>query len=110
MRLPRGAAALVDPRKVADYLLSREHPVGRNKARVFERVLGLTSLDAVLLVAALQAAAINDDAVLTRSDQFGDQYRIDFSVAVRGREAMVRSAWLVPAGLAPAVFLTAFVL
>ena len=108
--MPRGASAVVDTRKVVDYLLSREHPVDRNKARVFERALGLTLPDASLLVGALRTAALQDEAVLTGSDRFGDRCRIDFGMEVGGRRATIRSAWLVPAALAPPMFLTAFVL
>jgi hypothetical protein len=110
VRLPRGASAVVDHRKVVDYLLSRDHPVGRNKARVFERALGLTSENADFLVVALLEAAIRGDAVLTASDRFGDRYKIDFVVDFGGRRAGLRSAWLVPAEPSSPMFLTAFVL
>ena len=35
MRLPNPDRAVVDDAKVRDYLLSREHPIGRFKAAVF---------------------------------------------------------------------------
>ena len=38
MRLPNADQAIIDPRKVRDYLLSSEHPVGGYKAHLFTRV------------------------------------------------------------------------
>ncbi len=35
MKLPAGGDVLIEERKVLEYLLSRSHPVGRFKARVF---------------------------------------------------------------------------
>jgi hypothetical protein len=35
--VPNRQAAIIESRKLADYLLSPEHPVGQNKARVFAR-------------------------------------------------------------------------
>jgi hypothetical protein len=37
-RLPRHREAVLDPRKLRDYLLDLEHPVGRSKANYLARV------------------------------------------------------------------------
>jgi uncharacterized protein DUF6883 len=37
-KLPQADRVVIDPQKVLGYLLSRSHPVGRFKARVFEAV------------------------------------------------------------------------
>lgn len=39
MKLPNGQKAVVDERKVREYLLSASHPVGRFKARFFGSTL-----------------------------------------------------------------------
>jgi hypothetical protein len=110
LRLPGGEAALIDQRKVVEYLLSPVHPIGRHKARVFLRALGLSADEAEVLIAALREAARGADAELTSEDGFGRRYQIDFQVRHGGKTALVRSAWLSPGdGKAP-VFLTAFVL
>jgi hypothetical protein len=36
VKLPAAERALIEPAKVRDYLLSRQHPVGRFKAVLFE--------------------------------------------------------------------------
>ncbi|MGH6955751.1 MAG: DUF6883 domain-containing protein [Caulobacteraceae bacterium] len=71
MRLPRGGEALVDPRKLADYVLSPTHPRRRHKARVFESALGLTAKQAPLLQAALLSAAREHEAVPARCSRRG---------------------------------------
>ena len=38
MKLPRAEEVQIDVRKIRDYLLSKTHPVGRFKARVFGAV------------------------------------------------------------------------
>jgi hypothetical protein len=39
VRIPHADRAVIDPRKLREYLLSRSHPLGRHKARFF-RALG----------------------------------------------------------------------
>ena len=45
MNLPNGENAIVEERKLSDYLLSETHPVGRAKARYF-RKLGFSNKNA----------------------------------------------------------------
>ena len=78
MRLPNPERAVVQIEKLRDYCLSMEHPRGRNKARVFESALGLTSRDASALRDALLAAARTKDAISTEKDDFGQRYMLDF--------------------------------
>lgn len=50
------------------------------------------------LRAALLAAARNEDAVPAEADEYGKRYVLDFSLRYLGREAMVRSAWIIRKG------------
>ena len=110
MRLPRGGEAVIDERKVIDYLLSTTHAVGRHKARVFFSALGLAVEDAPIIVAALRSAAVTGDATLVGQDDYGMRYRIDFRMTHSGKSGIVRSAWRVPPGESHAIFLTAFMI
>lgn len=94
-RLPNAAEAFVDQTKLSSYLLKPEHPVGRNKARVFRAALGLTQEDAERLKAALLAAAADEEALLERSDAYGAHYSVEFVIDHHGRSAIVRSLWTV---------------
>jgi hypothetical protein len=98
LQLPNADRAVVDIAKLRDYCLSPAHPVGRNKARVFASVLGLTAADADTLRAALLAAAAHSEATLGQQDQYGQRYILDFSVTGPAGQATVRSCWIVRTG------------
>ena len=97
MRLPNAERVVVDAVKLTAYCLSPHHPRGRHKARVFAEVLGLTAIHARELESALRGAALKEEAVRARSDEYGQRYSIDFEMSRKGRTAIVRSAWIVRA-------------
>lgn len=94
-KLPHSHDAIVDVRKLRDYCLSLHHPRGRNKARVFSSVLGLTAEDAEELQDALLSAALSEEARIGESDQYGDRYMLDFEMKIDAGTATVRSGCLV---------------
>jgi len=95
MRLPSADRAIVDPEKVQNYLLSRSHPVGIEKARVFES-LGYRRprwrrLQYDLFMAAQQANA--EEAGVTA---FGRKYRIRAILrGPYGRSMPFTTVWIV---------------
>lgn len=95
MKLPNGERAIVDLRKLQDYVLSPTHRFGRYKARVFLAALGMTAADAEELRSALLDAAINGEAVPGVGDDFGTRYTIDFEIVRSEKRTVVRSAWIV---------------
>ncbi len=98
MRLPNADRAMVDIRKLRDYCLNPDHLVGQHKARVFATALGLTVADAEVLRDALLAAAVSQEAVLGRRDEFGQASVIDFPMDGPAGTVTVRSAWIVRHG------------
>ena len=98
MRQPNSERAVVQMEKLRDYCLSREHPRGRNKARVFESALGLTASNASALRDALLAAARTTDAIPAEKDEFGRRYMLDFMMSGPKGRAWVRSSWIVRRG------------
>lgn len=98
MKLPNPEQALVDIAKLRDYCLSRTHPRGRHKARVFASVLGIAEQDAELLRQALLDAARSSEATLAEADSYGRRYLLDFEMRGPGGRANVRSSWIVLAG------------
>jgi hypothetical protein len=93
--IPDGDRAFIDLRKLADYSLSREHPVGGHKAVLFERVLGFTAEYADELREILTHVAAHASAAVGRLDEFGQRYTIDFMLQTGIGSASVRSAWIV---------------
>ncbi len=95
--LPNPADAVVDPAKVRDYLLSRDHPVGRFKAVVFEAVGYRASAWRTLRVDLLQSAWLR----VQRSEPtaFGQRYLVDAILrGPAGQNLAVRVVWLVRVG------------
>jgi hypothetical protein len=72
MKLPNGDRAVVEDAKLLDYCLSTAHPHGKHKARLFPAALGFTAANADLLRAALLAGARDEEAILTRSNTYGE--------------------------------------
>jgi len=98
MRLPSGDNAIVDREKLVGYCLSPDHPRGKHKARVFATALGLTAENVDELRVALLRAAVENEAVPTSSDRFGERYMIDFEIEGPTGKAIVRSAWILRHG------------
>lgn len=73
MQLPNATFAVVDARKVQDYLLSDEHPVGRAKARFFRR-LGFTKSQSSLLERALRDHALTGEAEEEARTPYGRKF------------------------------------
>jgi hypothetical protein len=96
------------PRLTA-YLLSPDHPVGKHKARVFLAALGLQARDAAALRAWLVQVAATGDAEFGASDQYGQRFVIRSEMRYNGREAMIRTVWIVRPSSAAPEFLTALV-
>lgn len=110
MKLPNGEAAIVDIRKIREYCLSKEHPRGRHKARVFELALGMKDEHSEELRDSLKEAAMKEDATLGVSDRYGTRYIIDLDLERGGRRARIRSCWIVLRDENQPRFVTSFVL
>jgi hypothetical protein len=110
MKMPGGGSAIVEIEKLRDYCLSRRHPRGRHKARVFLFALGMTFADAEELRAALLGAAEKEDAERGTSDQYGIRYIIDFEIIRGERAAGVRSCWIILRDETVPRFVTCYVL
>jgi hypothetical protein len=108
--VPNAERAILDIRKIADYCLSPLHPRGRHKARVFRDALGLGRDDAEWLRAALIAGLRRGEAMKLLSDNLGDRWRVDMSIARHNRSVMVRTVWIVRKGEQVPRFITCWVL
>ena len=95
MRLPGGEGAIVEDRKVRDYLLSDSHPVGRFKAAFF-RQLGYGQDRAGAFKEALLTIAADGEVATVRDFSFGRKYLIPWTVVgPSGRSARVVTVWFV---------------
>lgn len=98
MKLPNGAQADLGT-KLEDYTLSPRHRDGRNKARVFDSVLGITLANADVLRYALLDAAANSNHVGPKGNNgFGMVYVLRFPLTTTKGTAIVLSAWIIRHG------------
>ena len=102
---------VIDSRKLIEYVLDFDNPLGHHKALVFERRLGFTKANASLLIQQIEMLAPNNEAGLQRTDQYGRHYRVDIKVTgTAGQQAMVRTGWIVASGSDTAHLVTCYVL
>src|SRR5690606_35736298 len=97
-RLIGADQAIVDERKVTTYALNPDHPVGRNKARVFASVLGIDSSHAESLTAQIRAGVANNPPVPGVGDRFGQRFTVDVLVTGPNGSAIVTSGWIYDPG------------
>jgi hypothetical protein len=93
--LPNAENAVVDIRNLRDYCLNPEHPSGKNKARLFLSILGMTADNAEELRQIISEKVKTQEAVLNRCDEFGQRYTIDFTLQWQGRNATIRTGWII---------------
>lgn len=98
MVLPNPGRAVADPAKVRDYLLSREHPIGRFKAIVFEAA-GYDRDAWEVLQADLLAVAGISGAILKETTLHGQTFKLPaILTGPAGRDLPVITVWQVRRG------------
>lgn len=95
MLLPFAERAFVNDRKLLHYCLDAEHPVGKHKARVFKSALNIDGRTFGVLKQALLNAVKTNEAIFSGLNSEGNLYAVDFEMTHQGRQATVRSAWIV---------------
>jgi hypothetical protein len=98
MHLPNGDRAIIDEAKLTEYCLNFEHEDGQHKARLFEKLLGITLENADVLSEALRDAAIHSQAIVGRHDDYGQRYTVDFALSGPYGSGIIRSAWIIRTG------------
>lgn len=98
MSLPNSARAIIDPRKVRDYLLSEGHPVGRFKAALF-LVLGYSAAQWEMLHDDLLSIARTGPAARGHPSAYGQTFEVDgILTGPAGRSAAFRTVWMIKTG------------
>lgn len=108
MRLPNGDRAVIDSRKIREYLLFPEHPVGRFKAAWFKG-LGFTRENWQDLDAELRRIAAEGEAETGKRTAYGQKYAVRATITgPAGRVAEVLSIWIILDGKDVPRFVTVF--
>jgi hypothetical protein len=93
--VPNRDQAIIDLAKVSDYLLSGTHPVGRAKARFFNR-FGFREDPPGELVQALLDHVRGGTASQAEPSAYGTRYRVDGPLtSPNGRNPLVSSVWII---------------
>lgn len=86
----------INPRKLTEYALNLENPVGYDKAVMFERHLGFTKDNYNSLLEQILAQALDAEAILGRNDEHGKRYRVDLEIiGTEGQREVVCTGWIV---------------
>lgn len=98
MRLPNADQAVIDRRKLTDYALSPEHPVGRFKSAFFAS-LGFTARNWEKLDLELRKLVLWSTAELGELTRFGQKYVVRGRITgPQGRTAEVLTVWIILKG------------
>lgn len=95
MKLPNPESAVVDERKLEEYLLNPEHPRGKHKARVFATACGIIRGDAGTLKLALLDAIQVREAAPGVADEYGRRFVVDFDLDGPTGTRTIKSVWIV---------------
>lgn len=98
MKLPNAKLAIIEIRKIRDYVLNPNDPRGRHKARVFLSALGYSHVDAGDLRMQILEHVKDAEAIVGERDIYGQRYTVDCRIKTDTGEATVRTGWIVKRG------------
>ena len=108
MPLPNADTAQIAAEKIRDYLLSKEHPLGRFKARFFA-ALGFAPERWQELETALRIQHLSQDAEPGATSVHGQRFTIRAMLSGQaGQAGMVVSVWFIRANETVPRFVTAY--
>jgi hypothetical protein len=99
--MPEAAQAIVEEKKLIDYLLNNEHPIGKGKAKFFGQH-GFSKEQASRMVKALCHHAKNNPVINVEENQFGKKYSVACNIQTPDeRDPCILSVWIVEGGKPP---------
>ena len=93
--LPQHERAIVPIEKLRDYALDPNHPLGKNKARVFKAALGMERDHADVLAKILKSSLFRSPAVRGLKKPYGEHWTTYHEVVgLSGQPVVVTAAWI----------------
>ena len=94
MKLPNGDQADLG-NKVEDYCLNFNHNLGKHKAILFNKKLGITLDNADILKNAIRKAALTESVMVRRVNEYGTHYNMKFLLRTEIGESLILVAWVI---------------
>ena len=94
MKLPNQENAILGD-KLDRYCLNFQHNLGKHKALLFQKRLGITLANKKLLEDALLVAIHENDAIIYKKDSFGIHYDVRFFLETEFGSSWVLSSWII---------------
>lgn len=87
--------AYIPKEKLVDYALNPDHPIGKEKAKVFKKALGYTRENSEELQKKILELFREDEMILKQDDQYGKRYEQIMKITgPNGKTANVLTAWI----------------
>ncbi len=106
MRIPNAEKAIVDNKKLNQYLLSSTHPIGKYKAEIFSSI-GYSLLNIETLKSDLLKTVCNNEAIEVLESEFGKKYIIQSRLGIT-KEINVITIWIIEKDEVVPRFVTAY--
>jgi hypothetical protein len=90
--------AIIDERKIRDYLLNPWHARGAHKARMFAAALGYQRFDHARLISQIRRGILACEAVPIDHVPHGQRFRVEILIEGATGSAIVRTLWIVRTG------------
>jgi hypothetical protein len=94
VKLPNGHQADLGV-KIEDYCLNLNHTKGKNKAILFQKRLGITISNADFLKQHLKIAALTEDVIIYKINNYGTHYNMKFLIKTEYGESLVLASWII---------------
>lgn len=85
----------MDIRKLKDYCLNSDHPLGKHKVRVFKSIPGLQKKGAELLKELILESLPDAVAQTAFTDKFGTRYTVDIKIRIFNKEGTLTTGWII---------------
>jgi hypothetical protein len=94
MKLPNFEFAIINEEKLGGYCLNPDHIIGKHKARVFQKLLGISQKDAPLLKTMILEKISCTECIEATPSDFGRRFIVDVILVNFDKEALVRTSWI----------------
>ena len=92
--LKNAQRAIIEERKIRDYVLNRDHPRGGSKARAIAAATGLGRLQHADLVRQIRQGILEHDAEVIGEYEGRPLYRVDVTIAGPKGMMRLRTGWI----------------